>query len=345
MFNSVNTIIVNDAVYQVHLRLGHEELISLKSDDTLDAEFVDTQQKLLQKMSVDTGLTTGKHLEYLWAVLRPPTVPSIDQLDGLLRLEALADRFDASIFPLRAPLDELARIRAKFQQAIRAALSGGSPIELFVNDLTTAVEALGTPSETNPGVAIFQPQFEGIHQYCTSCSNDVLQAQTAILAGRHTRDVQFPKHSLKLMASLSAITAYAAGALAQESPSALQGDLNLNLAQKMQKLHSTPLSQLGQLRTELEFLSKLLANIGDELCQDQHQILSGLLISHLDAWRTEIPDSVAFMDFDGVDEIGTGFVKYALACLIAYTPDMPFDPALKEATRRSLLTGRKDATR
>ncbi len=80
---------------------------------------------LLQKLAIGLDffdsswkLSTGLSMERLWNAYRPQTPPTLQQLSASLKLEELADRFDALLWRSQVPVTQLSSIRKSIVRAL-----------------------------------------------------------------------------------------------------------------------------------------------------------------------------------------------------------------------------------
>jgi midasin len=249
LFQVVGSANMEEAVFQIHLSLGRADLISAQNGYPNGEKFLSAQLELLHKMTISSGLTTGKSMELVWKTFRPPTVSTIEHLDSLLHLESLADRFDSRIFPLRAPLESLCHIRETFGLAIRTATLDNVEIESLIKELEIGIDGMETAqvNGTNePTVPFFRPHFEAICQYFSLATTSMTGAQdqmrdllsrASLLAQRPTKRNSFAVwqgsaigHGQRLLLS---VDAYVGDPHDVADPRAIEQNLQLSLVKKL----------------------------------------------------------------------------------------------------------------
>jgi midasin len=349
LFRLVNETTVENAAYQVHVQLGRQSMKIEELHDQPSTALVQAQNCLLQELSMGTVMTTGAHMERLWAIFRPQLVHSMDRISAYQDLKALADRFDAMTFPLRAPLEDLTRTRDELQVVLRASLIEEVDVKTLVEEVSTAMSTMEQPTESSATTAIFQEQFEAIYQYLSHGETEFRSSKVALLAGRPVSDASslsiglFEDNPLQLY--LHRLSVFAHDAMVQNSPSALTGGLASSLSMQLKNTSTVPLSQLGQLRTELDIVAKLVVSHAHILSEDYQQCVAEVLHQLLSTWKSNglpplLNNPPASYDSN---TLGRELITYAISCLLAYVPDRAFDPALKEQIQRQLLAQRRNA--
>jgi midasin len=250
LFRIVDSASMEEAVFQIHISLGRTDLVSAQEAYPSGANFLNGQLELLKRMTISSGLTTGKSMELIWKRFRPPTVSTMERLDSLLLLENLADRFDSRIFPLRAPLESLCQIRETFGLAIRTATMDNVDIADLITELEAGISGMETaqPNDSFESSApFFRAHFEAICQYYSLAASSMgkghndersLLAQASLLAQRPTKRDSFAAwhQSSEIGDSqrlLFSIDTYAGEALGPTDPCAIQQNLLLSLVKKL----------------------------------------------------------------------------------------------------------------
>ena len=339
---------IDNASYHVHIQLGWQAIENENVDDASSSALITTQRTLIQELSVGTSLTTGLHMERLWRSFRPRLVPSTNRISGYEQLKALADRFDVSIFPLRAPLDELARTREYLQFALRASLVEDVELEGLLAEVSKAITVLGETDDSISREAIFKTQFEAIYQQLRSVQVSSTKSQLALLSGRSSANeqdlIRQTAQDTPVQESLAQLSYFAFDAMTQIAPSAIAGGLSSSLLQRLDSIESVPLSELEQLRTELQVVGKIVAQQAHTLCDDQLHHIARALQEQLGACEDAGLHELGLADpVAGKEELGRKLLKYAAVMLLAYVPDRAFDPALKEQIQRQLIIARRGA--
>lgn len=149
-------------------------------------------RKDFQQLQVENRLSSGFSMERIWNVLRPVTPATFEQLEGLLALERLADRFDALAFQGSMSLEDLARVRLSFSGGISLAVQSLANAE----DLATSLESTITDLESHISTRtmrlepFFASDFETIVQrihFDGNAATKNLLPRTELLARRSTK--------------------------------------------------------------------------------------------------------------------------------------------------------------
>ena len=352
LFRLVTTDTVDNASYHVHIQLAQHAIRSHTIEDEPSAALVKAQDTLLQELVTGNGLKTGLHMEQLWQKFRPQLVPSVDRIAGYETLKALAHRFDATVFPLRAPIEDLARTREYLQFALRASLVEDVDVAGLIEAVSKAITPLRDAGDATASKAIFQAQFEAIYQFLRGRASRTDVSQLALLAGRPSGSehdlVAHTAQSTPLQDSLVHLSSFACDAMTQASPSAVAGGLSSSLLGQLKQVGQVSLSELEQLRTELHAIGDAVATQAHVLCKDLTEDIARALRQQVVAWGdVGLPvEGLPALDIglSAKNELGRDLVRYSVGCLLAYVPDRAFDPALKEQIQRRLIIARRDAS-
>ena len=157
--------------------------------------------------------STGLSMERIWRRFRPTTPTCVQELEGLLTLESLADRFDAAMWKSGAGLEELCRVRERLSSAlvlVRAHDASADELVLVScvsgdwesgTSLTSAKNLKGAIRELEQQISedaargsFFEDQFEGLCQFVdleSDCSPNQVQCglrlKSELLARRRTK--------------------------------------------------------------------------------------------------------------------------------------------------------------
>ncbi|KKY15461.1 putative von willebrand factor type a [Diplodia seriata] len=283
LFNLTNTLAVEDAVFQVCLAIGHQVFSQLLFMQ--EPRLAGLQEKLaksLASLKLDSQLSTGLSMELLWTRFKPHTPPTYDGLLKLLKLEALADRLDASVWLTDAPLADLARVRSTLAGAMQIARSQDIEIGELIGQLEVAIDDVekGVREGKEMVKPWFTEAFEGICQFSDLAqlageSKDYSTTPTlTLLAQRPTRATPLTAQSFA-EALLSRISTYL-GAYGDVGPVALKGGYHVKLLKDVVDLDGANLAQMDLLRSEIDVLGQSLVNRSGDLLQDQTSLLAGL---------------------------------------------------------------------
>lgn len=106
---------LDEGVFQVHLSIGREISARAIQSPTL-VEIGKEFNSLLDFFNPCWKLSTGGNMETLWKLFKPTTAIDMQQLEILIRLEELADRFDRLMWRSNSSFDRLHDIRLSIAQ-------------------------------------------------------------------------------------------------------------------------------------------------------------------------------------------------------------------------------------
>ncbi|KAE9976099.1 hypothetical protein EG328_002315 [Venturia inaequalis] len=363
LFHLVQSNRLEDAVYHVHVSLAQSNLSRLKEMCHDSEEFLNHQLVSLKKMDEANGLTTGKSMEIMWKQFRPRTVTSMEKLSSLLSLEALAERFDSQIFPLKASLAELCKIRDIFSKTIQMAMDEDAVIDDLIQELETSIGApIEAPHDDTLDKAspYFAVEFETICQYFDLPGETTLQgshqmrdlySQMSLFGCRPTIGglAMSTPPSNSFQDVLASIDRYLGSGEAPYTPQAIRQNLSTSLIQRMAKVDKVHLSDIDQVQLELETLGQATSIGSDTICEDQLNKISLVqqdLAAELGNLGIQSPHALqpGTSSASALNQSRL-WISFALTCIFAYVPDRPFDPALQETIQRELLIQRKEGLR
>lgn len=129
----------DEAEFQVYLSLGQHIIAGLQLK-TRANELVEAIKKGLDGLDTSGQLESGQSMDMIWSRTRPPTPTSFDQLERMMQIEQLAERFDKISWPLDAPLNRLAGMRQMIIQMGKVTAAGvqdtdnGVEVRLYAGD-------------------------------------------------------------------------------------------------------------------------------------------------------------------------------------------------------------------
>ncbi|OJD30296.1 midasin [Diplodia corticola] len=281
--NLTNAMVVEDAVFQVCLAIGHQVFSQLLSIQ--EPRLAGLQEKLaksLASLKLESQLSTGLSMELLWNRFKPHTPSTYDGLLKLLQLEALADRLDASVWLTDAPLADLARVRSTLAGAMQIARTQNVEVGELIGELEVAIDDVekGVREGKEMVRPWFAEAFEGICQFSDVAqlvgeSKDYSTTPTlTLLAQRPTRATPLAAQSFG-EALLGRMSTYL-GAYGDVGPVALRGGYHVKLLKDVVDLEGANLAQMDLLRSEIDVLGQSLVDRSGDLLQDQTSLLAGL---------------------------------------------------------------------
>lgn len=180
--------------------------------------FSDTVSQELAVFSSGTQLTTGLSMERIWGRFKPRTPGSVEELERLLNLESLVDRFDNFLWQSQESIAEMCKIRQALSNALSLLTVDNTDANELINvslirsseflwdsllkpyqSLESGVHSLEQrTSEGNlHATHYFEDEFEGICQFIDVLSKYddsalqkniiLLRAKSSLLAKRPTK--------------------------------------------------------------------------------------------------------------------------------------------------------------
>ncbi|KAK8430364.1 hypothetical protein IWX49DRAFT_527495 [Phyllosticta citricarpa] len=381
LYRLTNTAAVDEAVFQVYLAIGQQCLQSFECATRPSEQLRDALQNAFQGLRMESQLRTGLSMEILWKRFKPHTPPTYDGLLGLLKLEALADRFDDAVWKVDVPLAELARVRISLASALELVSARSVPAEELVAGLETAIDELerNVPEGREPIRPFFEHAFEGLCQFADlvdakagAQKNDGAMALATLLARRPTRAAFAASNDITEV--LNGRLLQYLGGTSEAGPIALRQSYHVHLLECSGAVSEASLLRMGLLQSEMDVLGQALAQQTGNMMLDQTALLdklhSGLLqeiiTSHADllqdgqsnalpVLRSDLPDnhyfrtalrllhdSIAYVSSQSVAP-WQAWIALAIGSLWLYVPDKPFDPALRPLVERGLFGSKRES--
>ncbi|KZF21610.1 midasin [Xylona heveae TC161] len=278
----------DDAVFQVHLEIGRTIVSALQAIDGPSERLLQGVSSSLDSFKMAWQLTTGLSMERLWNALKPATPPTMDRLQMLLHIEQLADRFDALLWKIKAPLTDLSTARALIHAAQDAIVLQGADGDTLFKELTEAVGSLEQEVNEDQGVVrpFFQEEFEGICQYhdllWRKQSAVALDPVAELLSGRASKSRYQRKQQGEVSEIFARLSIYA-NSREKSSFIALRGVLPSVVLRKTVAHGDATLKQINLLETELKSLGQSIARSTTAMALDQLRLLNAALCSLLKA--------------------------------------------------------------
>lgn len=126
IWESTRSFTFDEGAFQSYLAIGGSLITrTLQCSDT--HKLGSKIKELLDLFRSSWDLTTGTSMENIWNSFRPPTAGDSRELDLILRVERLADRFDSIVWRSTGQLDTVI--------SLRRSILGINPLELSANPL------------------------------------------------------------------------------------------------------------------------------------------------------------------------------------------------------------------
>ncbi|OCL14238.1 midasin [Glonium stellatum] len=258
------------AMFQTYLKIVQETASSLPSASKPTSALSDTLSQELATFSSSTQLTTGISMERIWRCFKPRTPGSAKELEGLLNLESLADRFDNSLWQSRESIAEICKIRQALSNALGVLTIENPNAHELIDSLESGVRgleqriSLGDPQAT----PYFEDEFEGICQFIdvqSRCDNSdpqagiaMLRAKSSLLAKRPTKS-SMSRHSAVAAKTFFHLFNYLGLEKASGKAVALGKTFHTSMLQKMNDVDSVTLQQMESFELELKSIGHHLA--------------------------------------------------------------------------------------
>lgn len=105
----------DEATFQVYLGIGQSILTGLHSNARTD-DLIDTLKKGLESFNSSWQLRSGQSMNLIWSRVKPPVSTTLEQLEQMLQVEQLAERFDTILWASDVPLRTLIQVREMIAQ-------------------------------------------------------------------------------------------------------------------------------------------------------------------------------------------------------------------------------------
>ncbi|RMZ67921.1 midasin (AAA ATPase) [Pyrenophora seminiperda CCB06] len=261
------------------------------------ASLVKPMSKTLYKQMAifgsDVQLTTGLGMEHIWRVFKPSTPTTQNQLNGILELEALADRLDAIMWQSNLRVDEMVQMRDRISSSLDLARLDQVDARELITALGAAIQELEQGiSEDNMVIApYFEEEFEGLCQFLDVAFNDEsierYTSPTPAVVATRAKSSLFARRPTKLARVVAGKSSHASQHFAKSyrylglthqsaNPVVLQGRFHTSVLGKLCDADEVPLAQLDRFETELQVLSQQLSLDAVSITYDQSAALERL---------------------------------------------------------------------
>lgn len=289
LFHLLNSANFDEAVFQAYLDIGRS-LFHGRMRAPLSQILGDSVVTALSTFRSKNELTNGPSMVALWSALKPQTPRTFSQLQDLLRLEKLADKFDAYAQRFEGPLEDSMKLQQSFSNALQIMRKGTDEASTLLWDLNEVMSSIDLGDAGEDIVPPhFQRQFEGICQIFDllalrrpDLSTEAAPPLATALALRSTRYGRQEDTSPKQTPSLQLLGGYIGFNGNEQGPVVLGNDLPLSVASQLAQTNTVPLSRLDLLHTELTCLGDLIASHAQLLGADQIVFLRNLLYQLLE---------------------------------------------------------------
>ncbi|KAG9731646.1 midasin, partial [Aureobasidium melanogenum] len=303
-FNLVDSVDVEEAVFKAYIEIG----IRLEQTHGIEfaARFAPEGTQAGERFSsyfvlpLDRAFSPdnkGASMTALWTVMRPKTARTFQQLQDIIGLEAMADRFDIFARRLDAPLDQLLQLQQAFGKALAVVLDGSDEAPALIASLKEAMSTFSTEeTEIAHVLPHFKEQFESIAQtfdllygkdmsqypqsgvfgaFAGRTFTEQLQAQLQrvnFLAYRPTKFISAQQGDVFM--PLGKHVGYYSD---NQKPLALETNLHQHVLTGLDHIDEVPLGKLDLLRTEAQIMSQIVTSNTHDLETNYIHLLDGHL--------------------------------------------------------------------
>ncbi|KAH0289482.1 midasin [Aureobasidium namibiae CBS 147.97] len=303
-FNLVDSVEVEEAVFKAYIEIG----IRLEQSHGIEfaARFAPGGAQNAERFSsyfvlpLDRAFSPdnkGASMTALWTVMRPKTARTFQQLQDIIGLEAMADKFDIFARRLDAPLDQLLQLQQAFGKALALVLDGSEEAPALIASLKEAMSAFSTEETAIAHVLPhFKQQFEGIAQtfdllYGKDMSQYPQSGIFGAFAGKKlSEQLQKQLQRVKFLAyrptkSISTqqgdifepIGKHVGYYSDDQKPLALETNLHQHVLAGLDHIDEVPLSKLDLLRTEAQIMAQVITSNTHDLEANYIHVLDGHL--------------------------------------------------------------------
>ncbi|THY35096.1 midasin [Aureobasidium pullulans] len=303
-FNLVDSIDVEEAVFKAYIEIGVrlEQTHGIEFAARLtysDAQAVESFSSYFV-LPLDRAFSPdnkGASMTALWTVMRPKTARNFQQLQDIIGLEAMADRFDIFARRLDAPMDQLLQLQEAFGKALAVVLDGSEEAPALIASLKEAMSAF-TTEETDVAHVLphFKEQFEGIAQtfdllYGKDMSKYPQSGIFGAIAGRTLSEQlknQLQRVNFLAFRPTKSIAAQQGDIFEPlgkhvgfysdaQKPLALETNLHQHVLSGLDHIDEVPLSKLDLLRTEAQIMAQIITSNTHDLEANSIHVLDGHL--------------------------------------------------------------------
>lgn len=104
-----------EAAFQVYLCLGRKILSEL-SPAAATEDLIQSMHRGFDSFTQFRQLRSGQSMDLIWSRVRPPVPATSQQLEHIMRVEQLAERFDALLWTTDVPLEKIGDTRQMISQ-------------------------------------------------------------------------------------------------------------------------------------------------------------------------------------------------------------------------------------
>ena len=282
----------DEAVFQAFLNICRAVISRLESAAAVIGFDASGLRKSFNSTNKEFNLLSGLSLERMWVDWRPVSASSLDQLQGLLDIESIDERFKKLMWKTRAPLRRLADIQKSLRKTYTSVLVERTNARPILDDVGRMISDLeGEPvldEEPTANHPFFEADAEGLLQcydlHMPSNNEDWSDTNLdmlAVLSGRSLTSQIRPRGWNRAVMALLDITNYSGLAKEDTTLKALRGVLPASMLSRLRRLDDVTLDHMGLLRDELDVIAYDLSRSTSAVADDQLSSLNKHLCSLL----------------------------------------------------------------
>ncbi|KAL9004418.1 MAG: hypothetical protein Q9188_002756 [Gyalolechia gomerana] len=281
----------DEAEFQVYLSLGQHVIAGLQLK-IRTSELVEVIKKGLDGLDTSGQLESGQSMDMIWSRTRPPTPTSFEQLERMMQIEQLAERFDKISWTFDAPLNRLAGMRQMIVQMGKVTAAGVQDTGNGVEGITSSLHELEARQNvfSDSRTPYMQPEFEALRQYAAALNNVNASEDRkllGLLAGQPTKQLLLEQDTSTPGWQLFSNVAEITGIDNKETAlTTLRNSFPINVLEKLGNIAEVPLSCLDLLREEIKALGSNTTKLTVAI-RKEHQ---GVLLDFLRRLHCEIAD-------------------------------------------------------
>ncbi|MCJ1246042.1 hypothetical protein MMC30_003246 [Trapelia coarctata] len=281
VLDSTRALKFDEGVFQSYLVIGRSLVMqALQCLDT--RKLGSTVQARLDMFKASWDLTTGTSMEILWNSFRPPTARDSRELDLVLRVERLADRFDSIVWRSNAPLTTVIKLRRSILGVNPLEQTANLPDEDSLKPIEEAVNGIEERLSSSTAIAYphFHEEFEGLRQYSAPTAKDQplgKRNSLDLVAGWASRRSIFLGECTTANQLLTQIRDFTGTHCVDSSLIALRGVLPISTLCKLHDITEVPLRSLNLLSQEVQLLAEYTTHACHSMSQNQYAVLNSYL--------------------------------------------------------------------
>ncbi|KAL8708470.1 MAG: hypothetical protein Q9220_006627 [cf. Caloplaca sp. 1 TL-2023] len=268
----------DEAVFQVYMTLGKELIASLQLSPRTE-DIARTVGRLFAAFNSQWELRSGQSMTSIWSHFRPPTASAFHQLDFVVKVEQLAERFETLMWTSEVPLERLKQTRQMLAELGKVNSPVDSRPSSGVEDIVTALENLeaGQYAVSTARQPYFQDDFEALRQYeKSSADQDNVETRNILklLAWEPVPYSMDQTSSSIGWQSLSGIISSTGITKDETALATIQASFPTALLAKLEYVSEVPLDRLELLQKEVQQMGEHTTSLTAAITEDPLFIMS-----------------------------------------------------------------------